>query len=64
MNGEMMVADLLRAASALMVERNTDTVTLTADVDGRSVVFELRLVGEVSQPKSKKAEDGKPTSTH
>lgn len=65
MNGNTKVADLLRAASGLMAERNTDTVTLTADIDGRSVVFELRLVGELNRRKTNSEEnDGKPASTH
>lgn len=64
MNGNTTVADLLRGAATVMDNENTDTVRLTADIDGRSVVFELRLVGEVKQPKTKGAKDGKPASTH
>lgn len=64
MNGNTTVADLFRGAAALMDNENTDTVRLTADIDGRLVEFELRLVGEVKQPKTKGANDGKPASTH
>lgn len=64
MNGNSKVADLLRAAADLMDKHNTNSVTLTADIDGISVLFELRLVGELRQPKTKEANNGKPASTH
>jgi len=47
MNGNTTVAELLRGAATVMDNENTDTVRLTADIDGRLVEFELRLVGEV-----------------
>lgn len=64
MNGNSKVADLLRAAADLMGKNNTRCVTMTADIDGISVLFELRLVGELRQPKTKEAKNGKPASTH
>lgn len=65
MNGKTTVADLLRGAAAVMDNENTDTVSLTADIDGQLVEFELRLVGVVKRPKSKsEANDGKPAPTH
>lgn len=65
MNGNTTVQELLRSAAAVMDDEGTDTVSLTADIDGRLVEFEIRLVGEVERPKTNgEANDGKPAPTH
>lgn len=43
MNDKTTVAELLRAVLDGMREKNTNKVTMKADIDGNTVEFEIRL---------------------